>query len=367
MLEEILFDSEISRSTRDQEQLDLARKLIIQYILKLIPSSTFIRKVKCLNRKVRDEVLSVKRRVIDRTEYFLSSLWRALHYVVRHYVKVDVACKKYGVHREDILLLMEILDSGDIRRVERSRVSLEKLSEVEKEDIYDSIQKHISVLIGRGRGSPRFISTNDPVYSLKDIERILWEEGHRLLLYYEHFGNPDKIRNYVKQGMRHYCVNFILYNQAACRQAISAVEGDSSREFKIKRVSIDYTPSDGSTSDSTNSADSSNSSLGDRIEDKDGVRPDAIFERKWLLESLGTKTPVVIRKFVRIVVGDRFGKDFRRWLRIVHGLEAEQVAADYPKLGKFAMEFLGISQKKVIKSVSPFLLEDNSRRMEVAA
>jgi hypothetical protein len=103
--------------------------------------------------------------------------------------------------------------------------------------------------------------------------------------------------------------------------------------------------------------------LGEELEDIDLTRPDYIYERKCFLNSLESQSPKSVQKFVGIVLGNRWSRNFCKWLRVVHGVKPEQVLSrcrgqqvtDYFLLGKFAMEYLGISREKVISCISPLL------------
>lgn len=358
MLEALLFaDNTLSESTKNVEILERARKAIVRYALKIIPRrlekkpSKYLREqVAEFSDRVKDAVFAIKE-VIDHTEYFLTRLWRAFHEVVRYYIKVDVACNRHEVFKDDIFLAMDILDPEDLDEVSRSSIEIERLPSYDIEDIEKELRVHCNHLLNRKIGSPRFIANNDPGFDIEDIRRLLMAEGLRLVLRYEHFRNTIKIKNYAKRGMTNKCTNFIKANTAKCRGAISSVEGDSGREFIVRKVSID-SPVGGDE-------DEGDRSLGDVYKDEDPrVRPDVIYEQKELIEALLTRSPSSVKRFVSIITGNGFGRPFRQWLSYRHGVAVEDLKQDdYFTLGEYALEFLGVSRAKVVRHVVPYLVQ----------
>lgn len=348
MLEGILYGSELSKVTRNVQALESARALLVRYAVRSISGSQFTLSVKQLPGKVRDLVFSVKRKFFDRTEYFLSCLWRAFYAHLRDCLKVEVACKRFRAKPEDIYIIQSLLSTKEINKIRRTSINLTRLSNWSVGAIHRAISKHANTLLCRGQVSPRWISMNDPGYSVDDIKKLLIEEGHRLFLYYEHFRDPARIRNYVKRGMQNWCVNFILYNRAECRQAISDSKGDGSREYCLTRTSLD------AQVEGPNNDDSGHS-LSEILSDNRMVRPDILLEQKSLIHSLETSTDEGVRDFVDIIIGDSHNDDFCEWLYSVHGITPEQTNSDYFKLGTFAMEYLGVNRETLVSHLLPHL------------
>lgn len=352
MLRNLLFGSVLSDATLDTSVLDSARCLISRYVARIIGSRVLLRKAKLYPERVKRAICSLKRKVIDRNEYFLSRLWRAFHSILRDHIKIPVACARYDVPEDEIFLLFDILDGPDYTIVSKSKMKIERMDAYERKVVFRAISSYANTLLNRKIGSPKFIVNSDPGYSVSDLKKEFAEEGRRLFLFYEHIGKPEKVKNYVKRGMHNRCVNFIKYSTSMCRRPIANIN-DSSREFALTKVSIDASSSPRDRA-ANHPEMGETELLGEMTKDTRMVRPDVIFEQKMLLRRLRRSLPPDIYKFVKIVVGNKLGTGFSRWMALRHGVSMEG-SSDLYKLGEYAMEYLGVDRKDVLRHIIPHL------------
>lgn len=364
MLQEAFADLE-SLCLESNVEVEPVRRFLVLYLARILNAQGLISAIKDLPVAIKEQILAVKRAKFDRDEYFLSMLWRALHLHLRFFIRPEVACARYGVSRRDLLLCKASLFLDDIRRIERATMRVDRLPAVHRQELFDAITKHARVLVNRPIGSPRWIAKNDAGYEIQDIESQLWEEGFRLFLCYEHFGNRGKIRNFVKRGMQNFCVNFIMYNTARKRQALASVSGDGNREYQVVKLSLDAPR-----------AGEDGGSLVDTIPDV-LVWPDQRIHDQRLAIFL-SKVPSVVRKFAHIVIENRFSRRFLDWLRTTHKLRPTDISVkkhgqpiqlrdDLGRLGQLAMEYLGTKRSVIAHYLRRFVDKDVIARWEAQA
>lgn len=352
------------------EERTAAAGALGRYAARLTRSREFNRLIKRLPPAAHQRLRESKQRVLDRSDYFLTRLWRAVYEHVRYGLKVEVVADQFEVRPDDISLVLRSLSGRDRLVILRSRMQVERLADEQRQQLVKEIRRHAHRLVRR----LRFIAKYDPAISLQDLENGLVEEGYSALQQYEHFGprRLGKILNFVRSSMSNRSINAINFHTSRSRAAVSSdlvyrcpqcehefrlrpgIRGQcpkchaageprqTEREFVVARVSLD----DCLRENTAHLAD---------FEVRTAVAPEAEVSRDQLLEKLRQVPDRRVRRFFKLI--DQRRNAFRRWLGYTHGrFDANRLSL--PELGRYAREYLGISVDELVKGLKGVIDDD---------
>ena len=367
MLHSILTDLAPTVSTNERAAV---AAILSRYAVRLSQSREFNRQIKRLSPPVHQQLRAAKQKVLDRSDYFLTRLWRAVYEHVRYGLKVEVAAAQFRVSVADISLVLCSLTPRDRSFILRSRVQVERLQHAQRDQIIGEINRHARRLVRR----LRFIARYDPGVDLQDLERELVVDGFSAFQRYEHFGQcrVGKILNYVRSSMRNRSINLINYYTSKSRATVSSAAGyrcpqcdhefslrpgvrgqcpkcqavgelrQTEREFMVARVGLE---------------DCLNNSNTDRLTDFEARTTVAPVESQLtevqlelLLEQLPDQR---VRQFFRLITCKI--KGFQRWLvrkRRSAGTQPRLSALSLPELGRYACEYLGLSVDDLVRGLT---------------
>jgi hypothetical protein len=341
------------------EEHGLATIVLSRYAARLSRSREFNRQIKRLPPLAHKRLRDAKQRILDRSDYFLTRLWRAVYEHLRYGSKVELAAAQFEVSVTDVSLILRSLTPRDRIIILRSRVQIERLAREQRQRILTEIRACARRLVRR----LRFIAKYDSGVDLSDLEHDLVVEGYNAFQQYEHFGDchVGKILNYVRSSMSNRSINIINHYTSQSRAAVSSERNyrcpackyefrlrsgvprgqcprchtagelrSTEREFVVTRVSLD------------DCMQENNLHLHDFEARTALAEPE--LSRDQLLQRLKCVPDRRVRQFFQLI--DRRANTFRRWLGKVHGRYNINLVS-LPELGCYAREYLGITVEEL--------------------
>lgn len=352
------------------EEHATASAMLSRYAVRLSRSREFNRQIKRLSPQIHQHLRDAKQHILDRADYFLTRLWRAVYEHLRFGLKVELAAEQFHVSVADISLILRNLTPRDRLVILRSRVQVERLAREQRQRILTEIRAQARRLVRR----LRFIAKYDSGVDLGDLEHDLVVEGYNAFQQYEHFGDcrVSKILNYVRSSMSNRSINLIHHYTSQSRAAVSSERNyrcpACKYEFRLRsgvpRGQCPKCQTPGELRSTEREFVVTRVSLDDCMQENNAYRHD--FEarttlaepelsRDELLQRLRCVPDRRVRQFFQLI--DRRANVFRRWLGKVHGRYNINLVS-LPELGRYAREYLGISVEELAAGLEGVIDDD---------
>lgn len=353
----------------EAEEIQQVYRAVVRYIAKLITindlKAAVLKAGRRLEKLERDElkrtINNLKKETLDRTEYFLRGLWRAVYEFIRYQLKPSYLAEVFRVHEEDIQFVHDLLSEADRRKISRSKIPTKLLPKAEVDRCVAELSKHARTIMNpnnKNGGYVTFIYKNDMAIQRTDFHQEFLQEGWRVFMVYEHLDNVEYTLNMARQAITHFAINQIHFHNASVRTVLRSVDKtdpkSQERTFDRPKVRLEDTytiPVDEDGGEAISPVEMNGEAMA-KTPEKDVQDSELVAA----LQHANMKPTV--RKFVDMIVGNEIDKDFERWLKHLHHVDLSKVQFDYIKLGGYVREYLNLTQDELADELG-FCLSTN--------